>query len=82
MVLLNIVLIVSVVIGYRGLRESAKSRDATFLVWAAERVDGIKPMLRELLTAPPYGSLADFRMPMIFNPLERGYDQIGRYGQY
>lgn len=61
MVLLNIVLIVSVVIGYRSLRESAKSRDATLLIWATERMDTIRPLLEQLRAAPAYGSLNDIR---------------------
>jgi len=68
MVLLNIVLIVSVYIGYRQVREALLTRDASLLTWAMERMTAIKADLRLLEGAPAYGTLQqlqsdDFRSP-------------------
>lgn len=68
MVMLNVILIVSVIVGYRSLKESVMSRDATLLVWAMERMTAIKRDLRALGDAPPYGSLQEIRSPGFTSP--------------
>lgn len=59
MVILNIIQIVGVVIGYRSLKESVMSRDASLLIWAIERMSSIKSDLHTLKHAPPYSKLED-----------------------
>jgi len=61
MVVLNIVLIVSVVVGYRSLRESVLTRDASLLTWAMERMTAIRDDLEMLWRAPSYGTMEQIR---------------------
>lgn len=57
MVALNIILIISVVVGYKSLRQSVLTRDASLLTWAMERMDSIKDDLLKVRNAPIYGTL-------------------------
>lgn len=70
MVLLNVILIVSVIVGYKSLKESVLSRDASLLTWAMERMTVIKEDLDALQNAPSYGTLqqvmsANFHSPWV-----------------
>ncbi len=62
MVLLNVILIASVIVGYRGLKESALSRDASLLVWAMQQMTEIREDLEALYNAPLYGTLAEIKL--------------------
>lgn len=48
MFVLNILLLVSVIIGYRSISEGVKTRDSGLLVWAIEHMSEIKPDIRTL----------------------------------
>lgn len=51
---LNVVLIASLIIGYRGIREAATARNADMLVWAIGPIEEVKPDLAVLFDAPVY----------------------------
>jgi hypothetical protein len=67
-VLLNIFIIAMVVVGYRSLRESVLSRDASLLTWAIQRMTEIKEDLDAIRQAPPYGTLSDIKLPTFVSP--------------
>jgi len=67
-VLLTGVLIATVVIGYRSVKESVLSRDAALFTWAIQRMTEIKEDLDTLRHAPPYGALSDIKAPTFVTP--------------
>jgi hypothetical protein len=67
-VLLNIVLVATVVIGYRSLKESVLSRDASLLTWAIQRMAELKDDLETIRHAPPYASLAAITSQSFVSP--------------
>ena len=54
MFILNIVLLVTVIIGYRSITEAVKTRDSTLLLWAMDEMGNIKPDLLVLNQAGPF----------------------------
>lgn len=54
LVVLNVVLIASLIIGYRGIREAATARNADMLVWAISQIEEVKSELGVLYEAPDY----------------------------
>jgi len=68
MVLLNIILIVSVVVGYKGLKESVLSRDASLLTWAMERMTVVREDLDILQNAPSYGTIVQITSTSFHSP--------------
>jgi len=67
-VLLTGVLIATVVVGYRSLKESVLSRDASLLTWAIQRMSDIKEDLDTVRRAPPYGTASDIKSPTFVTP--------------
>lgn len=70
-VLLTAILIATVVVGYRSLKESVLSRDASLLTWAIQRMTEIKEDLDAVRHAPPYGTLSDIKSPTFVTPWVR-----------
>lgn len=68
MVLLTGVMIGTIVIGYRSLKESILSRDASLLTWAIQCMTEIKEDLDTVRQAPPYGTLSDITSPTFVTP--------------
>lgn len=68
MVLLNIILIAGLIVGYRNLKESILSRDASLLIWAMERMTEIKGDLEAIRRSPRYGTLSDLSDPKFSSP--------------
>ena len=52
LVMLNAALIATIWFGYKNIKESALTRDATLLIWAIERMSIIKNDLKTLRNAP------------------------------
>jgi hypothetical protein len=71
MVVLTGVLIATVAVGYRGLKESVLTRDASLLTWAIQRMTEIKEDLDTVRHAPPYGTLSDIKAPTFVSPWVR-----------
>ena len=68
MVLLNVILIASVIVGYKGLKESVLSRDASLLTWAMQRMTDIKEDLEAIQHLTRYGTVADLKNPRFSSP--------------
>ena len=56
LVILNAILVGSIVVGYRSVKQAVLARDAEMLIWAVGQIDEIKPDLRTLRDSPPYSS--------------------------
>lgn len=67
-VFLNIFLLATVWFGFRSLKESALSRDASSLIWAFQCMNGIKEDLGTIQCAQPYGTLSDIKSPSFVTP--------------
>lgn len=68
MFLLNIILFGSVLIGYKTLKESARSRDAQLLTWAMDQMTRIKDDLQIVRASPAYGSIDEIQAPDFTSP--------------
>lgn len=69
--ILNIIVIVTVIVGYRSLKESILSRDASLLTWAIQCMSEIKEDLDKVRQAPPYGKSSDIKSPSFKTPWQQ-----------
>jgi hypothetical protein len=67
-VLLDAFLITTVILGYKSLKESVLTRDASLFIWAIERMSSIKTDLDNLRKAPQYGSMCEIQSPKFTSP--------------
>lgn len=70
MVVINVILIISIIIGYKSIKESILSRDASLLTWAMERMSLIKEDINIIRNAKPYGTLETIKSKNFISPWE------------